>query len=122
MRARTYSAVDVAKLTDLSYRQVDYWLRCGVLATADGNDCPGSGAQRRFDERELQVAAIACRLGELGCRLPTLKVVCARLRELDDFASFGLLFVRSDGSLETRPDGSGWIVDLAEFQFDTADA
>lgn len=117
---RTVSAVQLARLTDLSYRQVDYWIRCGVFVTADGNDAPGSGGVRRFPESEVRLAAVACRLAELGCPVGTLRVVCAHLRGVTEWASSGLLFVRSDGTLETRPDGSGWIVDLSEF--DLADA
>lgn len=118
----TFSAPDIVEMTDLTYRQVDHWLTRGILRTVDGRENPGSGAQRRFDAREVRIAAVGARLSELGCPLETLKRVAARLREVDDWTTATLLFIRDDGTLASGPEGSGWIVDLAEFGFEDAHA
>lgn len=117
---RFYSTIEVVRLTDASYRQVDYWLRIGMIRTADGRDCPGSGGQRVFSERELRVVQVCATLMELGCRTTTCAIAAAHLRELTDWS--GLLFVRSDGRLEREPTVSGWVIDLGEYEFDAVDA
>lgn len=115
---RFYSTVEVVRSTDATYRQVDYWLRIGMIRTVDGRDFPGSGASRYFDEREVRVVQVCATLMDLGCKSTTCAIAAAHLRELTDWN--GLLFVRSDGSLARAPDGSGWIVNLTEFEFEGA--
>lgn len=51
--------------TGLSYRQVDYWLRCGYLRTETGG---GSGYPRTIPDDEIQVAVILAELVTLGMR------------------------------------------------------
>ena len=47
----TYSTQEVATLTGVSYRMLDYWLRQGIIAI-DG-DAIGSGSRRRWSCDEV---------------------------------------------------------------------
>lgn len=50
----TYTAPEVLRLTGLTYRQLDYWIRSGYIAPSQRD--VGSGGRRRFTRDE--VAAI----------------------------------------------------------------
>lgn len=45
--------LDVADATGVSYRQLDYWVRCGVIKPVVS--AAGSGSQRGFDDTETLV-------------------------------------------------------------------
>ena len=108
-----YSTFDLACLSGLTYRQVDYWCRVGAL-------CPsiaarGSGSQRRFDENEVRVARAAYELGLMKCPLGVVKDAAVQMRRL--FAAEpgfdGLLHVDADGHVSrTVVARSGWLVDV----------
>lgn len=116
---QTFSTNDVVRLTDLTYRQVDYWTRLGVLVPCV--QANGSGTQRRYDDRELRVAAVLSTLADLGAPIKrVLFGLAERLRALDVWT--GLLFVHPDGTYTFDAEGTGWIVDLSEFEFDSVAA
>lgn len=115
---KTVSCRELVRRSPLSYRQADYWLRLGVLETVDGVACPGQGSVRQFREDEVRVASVCARLAELGCSTNIMRVAAGQLRAITDWASAGWLFVRSDGTLASMPEGSGWIIDLSEFDFE----
>lgn len=49
----------------ITYRQLDYWVRTGLLIPANGID-PGSGFPRHFAAHELVVACLVKRLLDAG--------------------------------------------------------
>jgi DNA-binding transcriptional MerR regulator len=57
----------VARATGVTYRQLDYWARLGLVRPL-GNGS-GSGVARRWPERELRVVALIGRLVRAGLTL-----------------------------------------------------
>jgi hypothetical protein len=71
----TSAAVTLADMraTGATYRQLDYWTRCGWLLddpehTLGLNTLPGSGYWRKWTERDRRVAALMMRLIRAGLR------------------------------------------------------
>lgn len=63
----------------LTYRQLDYWTRCGYLEP-DGNATPGSGHRRSWSADEIRVAAMIGQLRLAGIELATAARVARELR------------------------------------------
>lgn len=58
----TMTSNQVARSAGVSYRQIDYWCRCGLI---DGTTNPGSGGRRAFTAaqvRRVHELAAAARL------------------------------------------------------------
>lgn len=53
---RRYRAVDVARIAQVTYRQLDHWLRLGIVTTRHEPQ-PGSGFARAFTRREALLTA-----------------------------------------------------------------
>lgn len=47
----TFSTLEVSVLTNVSYRQLDYWLRKGYISILE--DAEGSGSRRRWTLEEI---------------------------------------------------------------------
>jgi hypothetical protein len=62
--ADTYSSADLATRAGVSYRQVDHWVRQGLLHTVDPVE--GSGTVRRFRPVEVEVARAVVALRAMG--------------------------------------------------------
>lgn len=56
--------------TGVTYRQLDYWTRLGLLKPENGTT-PGSGRPRDWSTFELRVAEIIAELRALGFELPS---------------------------------------------------
>jgi len=48
----TYSTAEVSRITGCSYRQLDYWIRTGIIEIRYG--AHGSGSRRRWTEAEVE--------------------------------------------------------------------
>lgn len=46
-----YSSRQICRLAGVSYRQLDYWCRTGLIPGMEGS--PGSGSRRIWDEDQL---------------------------------------------------------------------
>jgi hypothetical protein len=57
------SSYETAALADISYRQLDYWCRCGVIVPVQ--DARGSGTRRRFTPSQVRALSVCGRLAEL---------------------------------------------------------
>lgn len=75
----TFRGPQVCALAGISYRQLDYWCRSGLLRPPI--PARGSGSQRAFDLREVQVAWVLGQLSGLGLGLVELEC----LRRLPSF-------------------------------------
>ena len=67
LAAPALSTHDVAKLVGVSYRQLDYWCRRGLIPGQRGV-CPGSGGRRLWRPNDVQrarVISMAARLKSL---------------------------------------------------------
>lgn len=60
-------ADEVLRAAGMTYRELDYWVRRGVLFAR--NPLPGSGAPRRFPADEIPVACALVRLRAAGVPL-----------------------------------------------------
>jgi DNA-binding transcriptional MerR regulator len=54
----------VLRRSGISYRQLDYWVRCGYLRPEVAE--PGSGRARRWPEEEIEIARTMRRLVDVG--------------------------------------------------------
>jgi DNA-binding transcriptional MerR regulator len=52
-REQTFSTLEAAEMAGVTYRQLDYWLRRGIIEISDDPQ-PGSGHSRRFTQTEVE--------------------------------------------------------------------
>lgn len=104
------SGLELAHACGLSYRQVDYWTRAGVLVPVFENPGSGGGNRRPFSEDELRVARVLARLRSVGAGLEVLIVVASQLRALDDWT--GRLFVSPEFGISRVAVDLCWSIDL----------
>jgi len=80
----TFTTPAVCRMARVSFRQVDYWTRIGLIAP----DTParGSGSQRRFTGAQARDVAMVGRLRELGVGLDAIEEVLALLRSTTEGA------------------------------------
>jgi DNA-binding transcriptional MerR regulator len=62
----------VCDLARLTYRQLDYWVRAG-LVTPSVCDAKGSGSVRRFSARDVLLLAILSHLIEIGISMQSMR-------------------------------------------------
>lgn len=102
-RARTavveVSSEELADAVGISYRQVDYWVRSGLLRTAAPVE--GSGRSRRFTPAEVKVARVVATLRRLGVGAPAegdglLRAVAEAVREGRPAVEVGRVLVEVD--------------------------
>ena len=63
--ADVYTSAEVAALAGVSYRQVDYWVRAGLLRTVSPRS-RGRASSRRFHPVEVNVARVVAALHAVG--------------------------------------------------------
>lgn len=71
-RGDLISAQDLAATAGITYRQLDFWTRAGVLGEAIPAN--GSGSRRRFDRHELARATLIKRLLDGGLTLRAARI------------------------------------------------
>lgn len=103
---------DFAAVSGLTYREVDYWVRRGVLRPVV--EARGSGSQRRFDPLEVRVAIVVRALRRMGAGLDVLAEVAVQLRERGDAGWHGWLFVDTHGLIRDSPCSMCFVLDLDE--------
>jgi DNA-binding transcriptional MerR regulator len=74
----TVSTADLAALVGVTFRQVDYWVRVGLLHLAVPVE--GSGVRREFDAAEVRVARTVATLYALGVDQDTTRAVAKAVR------------------------------------------
>lgn len=65
----TYRAPEVCRLAGITYRQLDYWARAGILKPSI-RDSAGSGTKRLYSSADIKKARATGRLLHLGIRQP----------------------------------------------------
>lgn len=111
MAARTFSSVQVCRAAGITYRQLDYWTRVGVLRPPMAAN--GSGTSRAYSELELNIAAVVRQLSALGAGTVVAGEVAETLRmmwELDDMR--GIVYIDPSGSIHPEPCAACWCIDL----------
>jgi len=66
-----YSAMEIVRLTGVSYRQLDYWDRSGLLSPT--KVAAGSRWRRRYSASDLQALRLIKALLDMGIRLERIR-------------------------------------------------
>ncbi|MEL4165091.1 MerR family transcriptional regulator [Corynebacterium bovis] len=91
-----YNAPTVAQIARITYRQLDYWTRTGLI-TASITPAAGSGTRRLYSFRDVLIIKIIASLLETGLSLKAVRTALNTLTDLgvDDLAATTLF---SDGT------------------------
>jgi DNA-binding transcriptional MerR regulator len=92
----------VCKIVGITYRQLDYWARTGLL-TPSITAAKGSGSQRRYSYRDVLELKVIKQLLDAGLALPSARraVECLRTDLGEDLASANLV-INGTSSLIAR--------------------
>lgn len=112
-RLDTVNAATLCRRADITYRQLDHWCRLGVIRPVGGMGTPGSGFARRFDMREVHVAAAVAELRDLGAPLDLAADVAEQLRVLDEWPGY-VCVTRAGLVVTTVPAEGCWLLRLAD--------
>lgn len=113
-RARGFSSKRAAELAGISYRQLDYWSRIGIV-TPSLADADGSGSRRRWSLDDLRLLVALAEIVQLGPQIGQLGPIVEELTLLQSWG--GHLFVSRRGligrSLDVLDgDRVGMVIDL----------
>jgi DNA-binding transcriptional MerR regulator len=107
-----YRGVTACHAVSISYRQLDYWARTG-LVTPSVRDASGSGTQRLYSFRDMVVLKVVKRLLDAGVSLQNIRkaIEALRLRGVEDLAEITLI---SDGTTVYECRSPEEVVDLLQ--------
>ena len=109
MAEQGYRVPEVTKIVGISYRQLDYWARTGLVRPSV-KDAQGSGSQRLYSFQDLAVLRLIKRMLDTGVNLQQIRRAMATLKELKEPA-LGTTLV-SDGNRIYQVDSPEAVVDL----------
>jgi len=107
-----YRAPVVAKIVGITYRQLDYWARTGLVEPSL-RTASGSGSQRLYNFRDIVTLKIVKRLLETGVTLQQIRTAVAHLRArgTDDLTRVTLM---SDGATVYECTSNDEVIDLVQ--------
>ncbi|NUS00722.1 MAG: MerR family transcriptional regulator [Kribbellaceae bacterium] len=107
-----YRGVTACHAVGISYRQIDYWARTGLVSPSV-RDATGSGTQRLYSFRDLVVLKVVKRLLDAGVSLQNIRKAIETLRShgVDDLAGITLI---SDGTTVYECRSAEEVVDLLQ--------
>jgi len=107
-----YRGVTACHAVSISYRQLDYWARTG-LVTPSVRDASGSGTQRLYSFRDMVVLKVVKRLLDAGVSLQNIRkaIDALRSRGVEDLAEITLI---SDGTTVYECRSPEEVVDLLQ--------
>ena len=107
-----YRGVTACHAVAISYRQLDYWARTGLVVPSI-RDASGSGTQRLYSFRDMVVLKVVKRLLDAGVSLQNIRkaVDVLRSRGADDLAEITLI---SDGTTVYECRSPEEVVDLLQ--------
>lgn len=105
-----YGAPTACSVACISYRQLDYWARTGLVEPSV-RTATGSGTSRLYSFRDILVLKVVKRLLDTGVSLQNIRAALAHLHErgVDDLARLTLM---SDGATVYELGSSDEVVDL----------
>lgn len=109
MTEQGYRVPDVVKIVGISYRQLDYWARTGLVRPSV-RDAHGSGTQRLYSFQDLAQLKLIKRMLDSGVSLQQIRKAWGTLRELKE-PPHGTTLI-SDGSRIYAVDSPEAVVDL----------
>ena len=104
-----YRVPEVCKAVGISYRQLDYWARTG-LVTPSIREAGGSGTQRLYSFRDMLVLRIIKKLLDTGVALQQIRKAVEYLKEIKQ--PLHSVTLMSDGIRIYAPDSPDAVVDL----------
>ncbi|GAB3142740.1 MerR family transcriptional regulator [Micromonospora sonneratiae] len=107
-----YRGVTACHAVSISYRQLDYWARTGLVVPSI-RDASGSGTQRLYSFRDLVVLKVVKRLLDAGVSLQNIRkaIETLRSRGVADLAGITLI---SDGTSVYECRSPEEVVDLLQ--------
>lgn len=107
-----YRGVTACNAAAISYRQLDYWARTGLVVPSI-RDASGSGTQRLYSFRDMVVLKVVKRLLDAGVSLQNIRkaIEALRSRGVDDLAQITLI---SDGTTVYECRSPEEVVDLLQ--------
>lgn len=107
-----YRGVTACHAAGISYRQLDYWARTGLVVPSV-RDASGSGTQRLYSFRDIVVLKVVKRLLDAGVSLQNIRraIDALRSRGVDDLAGITLI---SDGTTVYECRSPEEVVDLLQ--------
>ena len=109
MTEQGYRVPEVTKIVGISYRQLDYWARTGLVRPSI-KDAQGSGSQRLYSFQDLATLKLIKRMLDSGVSLQRIREAMGTLKTLKEPA-LGTTLV-SDGSRIYSVESPEAIVDL----------
>ncbi len=109
MGEQGYRVPDVCKIVGISYRQLDYWTRTGLVRPSI-RDAQGSGTQRLYAFQDLALLRIIKKLLDTGVSLQQVRKAIGTLRSMKE-PEVGTTIV-SDGSRIYAVESPDAVVDL----------
>ena len=109
MDEQGYRVPDVCRIVGISYRQLDYWTRTGLVRPSV-RDARGSGTQRLYAFQDLAVLRIIKKLLDTGVSLQQVRKAIGTLRALKE-PEVGTTIV-SDGTRIYAVESTEAVVDL----------
>jgi DNA-binding transcriptional MerR regulator len=104
-----YRVPEVCKIVGISYRQLDYWARTGLVKPSI-KDAHGSGTQRLYSFQDLAQLRLIKRMLDSGVGLQQIRKAMGTLKELKE-PTLGTTLV-SDGNRIYAVDSPEAVVDL----------
>lgn len=112
MSEKGYRAPQVCKLVDITYRQLDYWARTGLI-TPTIQAAQGSGSQRRYSFADIIQLKVVKRLLDAGMSLKKIRqaieILAAQLETATPLTDVTLL---SDGNTIYAAHNPSEVVDV----------
>jgi DNA-binding transcriptional MerR regulator len=104
-----YRVPEVTRIVGISYRQLDYWARTGLVRPSV-QDAQGSGTQRLYSFQDLALLRLIKRMLDSGVNLQQIRKAMTTLKNLDQPA-LGTTLV-SDGNRIYQVESPEAVVDL----------
>ncbi|GAA0206532.1 MerR family transcriptional regulator [Glutamicibacter creatinolyticus] len=107
-----YRGPIVCKAAGITYRQLDYWARTGLVEPGV-RGAKGSGSQRLYSFRDILVLKVVKRLLDTGVSLQQIRTAVSHLRErgVEDLAQITLM---SDGASVYECTSADEVIDLVQ--------
>ncbi|GAB3554152.1 MerR family transcriptional regulator [Arthrobacter tumbae] len=107
-----YRGPTACKAAGITYRQLDYWARTGLVEPAV-RGAKGSGSQRLYGFRDILVLKVVKRLLDTGVSLQQIRSAVEHLRErgVEDLAQITLM---SDGASVYECTSADEVIDLVQ--------
>ncbi len=107
-----YRVPEVCRVVGISYRQLDYWARTG-LVTPSVRDADGSGTQREYSFHDLVALRVIKKLLDAGVSLQRIRKAIGFLKDQLEETPHGVTLM-SDGSSIYACESPDEIIDLLQ--------